>query len=568
MAEVGSGSKLNFPISGTGKLVPVKDTAASAGAKQKYIDLAELQAMVDGKQASLGYTPVTNARTITINGTSYDLTANRSWTVGDELVSNKSDSFTVSSSITYASTKALVDGLATKQASLGYTPENIANKGIANGYTPLNSSAKIDSIYLPDSILGQVNYQGTWNASTNTPTIPTASVSNKGYYYIVSVAGSTNIGGITDWNVGDWIISDGTSWTKVDNTDAISSFNGRTGAITLTSTDVTTALGFTPVAASTSLSGYGITDGWRIGGNTLGAINSIGSLDNFAVNLISNNKTVVQLQSVTTPTLNLVFKNGDGTTPPIITTSASSVGILNIGSSNSPSIYTWDNFSNFYRATLASSNSAANTLFFAQGWTICNASTITRLELASGAYIRGGSSLTTRLGINASNLNIGTVTGGQISSTYGTFEICRVWSEASNSFVPTSGTATLTYMQFLGTINQTGTANGEIKTISFEQTLTAHNGLLTLIKSAHNSGTNRYGLYFSGTIAHYLNGNTSIGTTTNTASLTIGASTTSTASLRIMAGTAPTTPNDGDWWYDGTNVYFRVGSTTKMFTLV
>jgi hypothetical protein len=31
---------------------------------------------------ALGYTPVTNARTLTINGTSYDLTANRSWSVG------------------------------------------------------------------------------------------------------------------------------------------------------------------------------------------------------------------------------------------------------------------------------------------------------------------------------------------------------------------------------------------------------------------------------------------------------------------------------------------------------
>jgi hypothetical protein len=30
---------------------------------------------------ALGYTPVTNARTLTINGTSYDLTANRSWTI-------------------------------------------------------------------------------------------------------------------------------------------------------------------------------------------------------------------------------------------------------------------------------------------------------------------------------------------------------------------------------------------------------------------------------------------------------------------------------------------------------
>lgn len=34
-----------------------------------------------GKQATLGFTPVTNARTLTINGTTYDLTANRTWTI-------------------------------------------------------------------------------------------------------------------------------------------------------------------------------------------------------------------------------------------------------------------------------------------------------------------------------------------------------------------------------------------------------------------------------------------------------------------------------------------------------
>lgn len=45
-----------------------------------------------------------------------------------ENVSNKSDSYTASSSTTYASTKAVVDGLATKQNSLGFTPENVTNK--------------------------------------------------------------------------------------------------------------------------------------------------------------------------------------------------------------------------------------------------------------------------------------------------------------------------------------------------------------------------------------------------------------------------------------------------------
>lgn len=36
---------------------------------------------IQGKQAALGFTPVTNARQLTINGTTYDLTADRTWTI-------------------------------------------------------------------------------------------------------------------------------------------------------------------------------------------------------------------------------------------------------------------------------------------------------------------------------------------------------------------------------------------------------------------------------------------------------------------------------------------------------
>jgi hypothetical protein len=60
-----------------------------------------------------------------------------------------------------------------------------------------------------------VEYQGTWNASTNTPTL-TSSVGIKGYYYVVSVAGSTNLNGITNWGVGDWVVFNGTAWQRVE----------------------------------------------------------------------------------------------------------------------------------------------------------------------------------------------------------------------------------------------------------------------------------------------------------------------------------------------------------------
>jgi len=52
-----------------------------------------------------------------------------------------------------------------------------------------------------------------------------------------------------------------------------------------------------------------------------------------------------------------------------------------------------------------------------------------------------------------------------------------------------------------------------------------------------------------------------------TAQVKAAAATTAAASLNIPAGTAPASPNDGDMWYDGTNLKFRLGGTTKTVTL-
>ncbi len=83
-----------------------------------------------------------------------------------------------------------------------------------------------------NGLIGGSIFQSTWNANTNTPTL-TSSVGTKGYYYIVSTAGTTNLDGITDWQIGDWAIFDGTVWRKVDNTDAVVSVNGFTGIVNL-----------------------------------------------------------------------------------------------------------------------------------------------------------------------------------------------------------------------------------------------------------------------------------------------------------------------------------------------
>jgi hypothetical protein len=63
--------------------------------------------------------------------------------------------------------------------------------------------------------LGALKYAGTWNASTNTPTLASG-VGVQGQYYVVSVAGSTNLDGVTNWGVGDWAVFNGTVWQRVE----------------------------------------------------------------------------------------------------------------------------------------------------------------------------------------------------------------------------------------------------------------------------------------------------------------------------------------------------------------
>jgi hypothetical protein len=87
--------------------------------------------------------------------------------------------------------------------------------GVSNGIATLDSTGKLTSAQIPASLVGAVVYQGTWNASTNTPTLASG-VGTKGNYYKVSVAGSTLIDGNSQWNAGDTIIFDGTTWDKID----------------------------------------------------------------------------------------------------------------------------------------------------------------------------------------------------------------------------------------------------------------------------------------------------------------------------------------------------------------
>ena len=102
--------------------------------------------------------------------------ANASKWLTKEDVANKSSSYTVSSTTTYANTKALVDGLATKQNTLGFTPENVANKTntvVGNeASTSLYLSVKGYYDYLVGLVWLTAQLFGTWIFGLASKTTP------------------------------------------------------------------------------------------------------------------------------------------------------------------------------------------------------------------------------------------------------------------------------------------------------------------------------------------------------------------------------------------------------------
>lgn len=107
--------------------------------------------------------------------------------------------------------------------------------GAPGGVASLGIDGKVPLSQLPDSSGGLV-YLGTWNASTNTPTL-VSGVGTKGFFYKVSVAGSTLLDGVSTWNIGDQVVFSGTIWERVaESTAPVQSVNGMTGAVIITRT--------------------------------------------------------------------------------------------------------------------------------------------------------------------------------------------------------------------------------------------------------------------------------------------------------------------------------------------
>jgi hypothetical protein len=108
--------------------------------------------------------------------------------------------------------------------------------GQPEGICPLDANGEVAVGNLPQAAFDGLSPQGSWDASTNTPDIG-ALTPGIGDFWIVSVAGSTNLGGITTWGLNDWAIYTDAGWVRNVSSE-VQSVNGQTGSVVLDKTDI------------------------------------------------------------------------------------------------------------------------------------------------------------------------------------------------------------------------------------------------------------------------------------------------------------------------------------------
>ena len=163
-------------------------------------------------------------------------------------------------------------------------------------------------------------------------------------------------------------------------------------------------------------------------------------------------------------------------------------------------------------------------------------------RIQNNLFIGSGSAIAS-LG-NAVNLRSnlaggsGYVVNAQSYNTLNSANNEQGFGEFTGTYAPTSvsGTPSFNALKLTPTINQTGGANGITRGLYINPTLTAAADFRAI---------------------EVTNGTT-----------VLAPSVTARASLRIPSGTAPTSPVNGDIWFDGTDIKMRIGGVTKTFTLI
>ena len=106
--------------------------------------------------------------------------------------------------------------------------------GAINGVASLDASGKVPLSQLPSTLM---EFKGSWNPNTNTPTLVDGT-GTTGFTYWVSAADANPVSGLTDpsmtnFQIGDLVIYNGTKWVLVTPAAGVQSVNGAQGAVTV-----------------------------------------------------------------------------------------------------------------------------------------------------------------------------------------------------------------------------------------------------------------------------------------------------------------------------------------------
>lgn len=212
---------------------------------------------INAKQLAAAKQSAINSAKVTIQ-TSNGITGG-STTPGNSFTLSGVDALTTAKGVVQLATQDEVN--AGTDAKKVITPATL-RKGKASGVASLDANSKIITSQLPDYLLGQVMYGGNALVAATTIVTPSASLKTKknittasisivnsatstaantygykdmeGVYFICQAKGTF---AETSFETGDWIISTGSAWEKIDNTDAVKSVNGQIGDVKITRVD-------------------------------------------------------------------------------------------------------------------------------------------------------------------------------------------------------------------------------------------------------------------------------------------------------------------------------------------
>lgn len=186
---------------------------------------------------------------------------------------------------------------------------------------------------------GGLNYLGTWDANANSPSI-TSGIGSAGDYYIVGTPGTTNIDGISSWDIGDWIIFGGTAWQKIDNSETTGYVTSVSGTAPISSSGSTTPT-ISISKANGSTDGYLSSTDWNTFNGKTPTTRNItinGTTQDLAADRTWSVGTVTSVAALTLGTTGTDLSStvATGTTTPVITlnvptASATNRGVLSTG---------------------------------------------------------------------------------------------------------------------------------------------------------------------------------------------------------------------------------------------